>query len=128
MIECDECNYDNNPPEELNCLYCKAKLHTVQVLIKSKDHFKTLDVALDWLEKYPESKIGEITVTDQNHMLYTDINNIDVILRINPLKFHKEYYHEGWFSIANSVPSRYRVRDVAQTRKDIILVFLKRLD
>ncbi len=129
MIECEKCNYDNNPPEESNCLYCKAKLNTVEVLTKSKIHFPKLVEALQYLEKAIDNiKIGELTVTAQNHMLYKDLNNIDAILRINPIKFSNGYYNDGWFSIVNSLPSNYTIRDVAQTRKDIILVFLRRHD
>ncbi len=127
MIECEKCDYDNNPPEESNCLYCKAKLNTVEVLTKSKQHYPDLHNGLVYLE-VNDVQIGELTVTDQKHMLYRDINKVDAILRINPIKFSKEYYSNGWFSISNSLPSNYRVSNIAQTRKDIILVFLKRHD
>ncbi len=127
MIECEQCNYDNNPIEESHCLYCKAKLNTVEVLTKSELHYRDLPSALRQLE-LRDVKIGELTVTDQKHMLYRDINNVDAILRINPIKFSKEHYNGGWFSISNSLPKNYIVRDVAQTRKDIVLVFLKRND
>ncbi len=127
MIECEKCDYDNNPPDELNCLYCKAKLNTVEVLTKPKHHYFTLISALSYLE-VNDVQIGELTVTDQKHMLYRDVNKVDAILRINPIKFSKDYYEGGWFSIVNSLPSTYRIRDIAQTRKDIILVFLKRHD
>ncbi len=127
MIECEKCNYDNNPPDESNCLYCKAKLNTVEVLTKSKRHYDFLSGGLGYLE-VNDVQIGELTVTDQNHMLYRDINKVDAILRINPIKFSNSYYENGWFSISNSLPSNYKIRDTAQTRKDIILVFLKRHD
>ncbi len=127
MIECEKCNYDNNPPDEDHCLYCKAKLNTVEVLNEPKDHYDTLIAGLGYLE-LRDVQIGELTVTDQKHMLYRDINKIDAILRINPIKFSKDYYNDGWFSVSNSLPSNYTVSNIAQTRKDIILVFLRKHD
>jgi len=128
MIECEQCNYTNNPPEELNCLYCRAKLNTIQVSKVSKKHFDSLYQALDYLEENPDALVGEITMTDQNHTVYNDKLTGRVIFKINPVLFMKSYYHDDWFDLRNSLPSNYRVDNVAQTRRDIILVFLKKLD
>ena len=126
MIECEKCKYENNPPTELNCLYCKEKLNTVEVLAKGLFHYNKFSDALSHLNAFPLTKIGELTVTEQKHMLYNAIYNKDIIIRLRPDKFSKTYYDNGWFDVANSLPPDYSIRSVSQTRKDIILVFLRR--
>ena len=128
MLECDKCKYDKNPVGEEKCLYCAEKLNSITVLNQSKYHFDTISEAITYVEQHPLVKVGEVTATIQKHFVYTDMNDSNIMIRINPTKFSKRYFEGGWFSMQSAMPNNYRIINVSQTRADIILVFLKRND
>ena len=124
MIECPHCNYENNLDYEDDCLYCHTKLN-ISVVQKPKIHLDNLAEAIEYCENHQDINVGELTATKMDIFVYPSGVEKDVtVLKLDPRKFNPDFFNDGVFGTPTLL-YEYNILAVYQTRKDIILIYVK---